>query len=324
MKTLIIGAGPLGSLYTCLLHKAGKDVTLLARGKHFRFLQENGLVLINAFSQERITEKVKIIDRLHAEDEYDLVIVLMRKNCLKKLLPTLSKHKYLHNILLMGNNANGFDEYLEYLPQEKVLFGFPGGGGSRIDHEIHYVDSEKPGGSRMPATIGEIDGKTKKRTRQVKTLFESAGVPVKIVDDIDSWLKYHIAFVLPLAGALLRSGDNYRLAKDNTTLKQYIIAVREAGRVLKSLDYQKSYNPKFKLFYWFPIGLLTKILGKFFNSKFAEVAMMMHARAARDEMIELSGEFRSLVDQSGEDVRNLDLLLSVFENEKESFELTEK
>ena len=41
MKTLIIGAGPLGSLYTYLFHRAGHDVTLLARNEHFKFLKEN-------------------------------------------------------------------------------------------------------------------------------------------------------------------------------------------------------------------------------------------------------------------------------------------
>jgi len=39
MKTLIFGAGPLGSLYAHLLHKAGNDVTILARNEHYKFLK---------------------------------------------------------------------------------------------------------------------------------------------------------------------------------------------------------------------------------------------------------------------------------------------
>lgn len=298
MKTLIIGAGPLGSLYTYLFHKSGKNVTLMARGEHYDFLEENGLILINEFTGEKIVEKVNVIDRLHAEDEYDLVIVLMRKNSVLSLLPELGKHKYLHKILFMGNNCAGFEEYLKYLPKEKMMFGFPGGGGSRIDHVAHYIDSEKPEGPRMPVTIGELDGKTRDRTNQVKELFESSHVPVKIVDDIDSWLKYHVAFVLPVGGALLKSGDNYQLATDQATMKQYIMAVREGGKVLKSLGYKKSYNPKQNLFSLFPKRLLIRILGKVFDSKFAEVAMMMHVKAATDEMIELTLEFRSLQSKS--------------------------
>ena len=310
MKALIFGAGPLGSLYACLFHKAGKDVTILARNEHYNFLQKNGVVLVNEFTQEKTVENVKVVDSLGEDDSYDLVIVLMRKNSIKNILPVLSKNKRISNILFMGNNALGFEEYLKWLPREKVLFGFPGGGGSRIDHIVHFVDSEKPLGERLPITIGEIDGVTRDRTNQVQQLFESSGVPVNIVEKIDSWLKYHVVFVHPIAGALLKAGDNYRLAKDKDTIRTYIRAVKEGGRVLKALGYKKSYNLKLRLFYWMPEWLITNILKKVFNSKFAEVAMMKHANAAKDEMIELGNEFKSLTNQTSVKTPNLDELIS--------------
>lgn len=309
MKTLIFGAGPLGSLYACLFRKAGKDVTILARNEHYNFLKENGIVLFNEFTQEKIIEKVKVVDSLNENDSYDLVIVLMRKNSLKNIFPVLSKNKTIPNFLFMGNNALGFDEYLKYLPREKVLFGFPGGGGSRINHVVHYVDSEKPNGKRLSITIGEIDGKTRDRTNQIKKLFESSGVPVNVVDEMDSWLKYHVAFVNPIAGALLKAGDNYKLAKDNTIIRTYLRAVKEGGRVLKILGYKKSYNFKLNLFYLFPEWILIKILKQVFNSKFAEIAMMMHANAAKDEMLELGNDFKTLTNQTSIKTPNLDELI---------------
>ncbi len=313
MKTLVIGAGPLGSLYTSLLHQAGNDVTILARNEHFNFLKENGIVLLNEFTQEKMIEKVNVVNTLGEEDNYDLVIVLMRKNSIKNILPVLSKNRNIQNILFMGNNTLGFDEYLKLLPEEKVLFGFPGGGGSRIDHVVHYIDTEKPGGKRLPITIGEIDGIIKARTRQIIQLFESADVPVRFVEDIDSWLKYHVVFVLPIAGALLKSGDNYKLAEDMETIRMYIRAVKEGGNVLKSLGYRKSYNIKLKLFYWMPESMIIKILQKVFDSKFAEVAMMMHVNAAQDEMMMLAHEFRSLRDQTKVETPNFDSLMGYLE-----------
>jgi 2-dehydropantoate 2-reductase len=310
MKTLIIGAGPLGGLYATLLHKAGKDVTLLARNNYYHFLKENGIVLVNEFTGEKTIEHLKLTHSLEDEDTYDLGIVIMRKNSIKKLLPDLGKIQNIKHFLFMGNNASGFDDYLEYLPEEKILFGFPGGGGSRIDHIVHYIDSEKPNGKRMPVTLGEIDGIVKPRTKQVQNLFKSSGIPVKIVNDIDSWLKYHVAFVLPVAGALLKSGDNYKLAKDDVTIRKYIRAVREGGKVLKSLGWTKSYNVKFRLFNWLPEGMLISILKKVFNSKFAEVAMMMHVKSAGDEMAELGNEFRKMIEQSKIETPNLDELLN--------------
>ena len=310
MKTLIYGAGPLGSLYAYLLHKAGNDVTILARNEHYKFLSENGVILINEFTQEKIIEKVNVVDSLGEDDSYDLVIVLMRKNNIKNVLPILSKNKKIPNILFMGNNTLGFDQYLNYLPKEKVLFGFPGGGGSRINHIVHYIDSEKPNGKRLSVTIGEIDGEIKERTKQIQNLFEASDVPVNIVDDMDGWLKYHVAFVNPIAGALLKCGDNFKLAKDQDTIRTYIHAVKEGGRVLKALGYKKRYPFKFNLFYWMPGRVLINILKRLFSSRFAEIGFMLHVNAAKDEMIELGNEFKTLTNQTSIKTPNLDELIS--------------
>ena len=310
MKTLIFGAGPLGSLYAYLLHKAGNDVTILARNEHYKFLKENGIVLINEFTQEKTIEKVNVVDSLSEEDFYELVIVLMRKNSIKNVLPTLSKNTRIPNILFMGNNTLGFNEYLNYLPKDRVLFGFPGGGGSKMNHIIHYIDSEKPDGKRMSITIGEIDGEIRERTKQIQNLFEASDVPVNIVDDIDGWLKYHVAFVLPIGGALLKCGDNYKLAKDIDTIKSYIRAAKEGGRVLKAIGYKKRYPFKFNLFYWMPESVIINIMKQLFNSKFAEIAFMLHLNAAKDEVNELTNEFKTLIDQTSVKTPNLNELLS--------------
>ena len=90
MKTLIIGAGPLGSLYTYLFHKAKHDVTLLARNEHFKYLKKNGITLVNEFTYERINDHVKVTNTLSENDSYDLAIVLMRKNNVTALPVTRS------------------------------------------------------------------------------------------------------------------------------------------------------------------------------------------------------------------------------------------
>ncbi len=310
MKTLVFGAGPLGSLYACLLHKAGNDVTILARNDHYKFLKENGIVLYNEFEQRKIIDKVNVTDSFKEDDFYDLLIVIMRKNSLKKILPLLSKNRKIPNILFMGNNTLGFAEYLKYIAPEKLLFGFPGGGGSRIKHIVHYIDCEKAGAKRMPITLGEIDGELKERTLHIQNMFEAAGIPVNICNDMDGWLKYHVAFVNPIAGALLKAGDNYKLANDKKTIIEYIRAVKEGGKVLKAIGFKKRYPFKFNLFYWMPEWFLHFVLKQLFNSKFAEVAMMMHARAAADEMQELAGEFKTLKDQTSIKTPNLDELAS--------------
>jgi 2-dehydropantoate 2-reductase len=312
MKTLIFGAGPIGSLYAYLLHKAGKDVTILARNKHLDFIKENGVVLVNEFTGKKEVAKMKVVEKLDKNDSYDLVVVAIRKNKIQPVLQVLSQNQNIKNILFLGNNALGFDAYLEHLPKENVLFGFGRAGGGWKDHVVHYVDSEKPNGKRMPVIFGEIDRETKERTRQIKAFFESAEVPVEIADDMDGWLKYHIAMVFPMCAVLLKNGcDNYKLAENKDDIRCCLRAFKEAGIVLKALGYKR--QPfKLNLFYWIPEFLIVKIYQKILSSKFAEIAFAMHARAAADEFKEHTDDFKTLIDKTSVKTPKIDKLRGFF------------
>lgn len=306
MKTLIFGAGPLGCMYAHLLAQAGKDVTILARGERYDWIKANGLMLVNEFTGAKESSSAEVISELRPDNEYDLVIVLIRKNKLPPVFEALRANKHIKNMLFMGNNALGFEAYLRHLPEEKVLFGFPSAGGGISEHIVRYVDREKPEGKRRAVTIGEIDGQTKERTRAVKSLFETSGIPVDMTDDIDGWLKYHVALISPLANALYKHEcDNYALAKDTETLRVMVRAAKEGGRVLKALGYTKRQPFQFNLFYWLPEFMSVKAVQVLLESRFAEIAFALHARAARDEMEELAKEFQSLIAQTSVETPNI-------------------
>ena len=309
MRTLFFGAGPLGSVYAHLLHETGGDVTVLARSERHAWIKENGLVLLNELTGQENSSRVKVVNELKPEDEYDLVIVLIRRNKLLPVFEILEASRGVKNVLFMGNNALGFDEYLKHLPVEKVLFGFPGAGGGIREQVVHYADREKPKGKRRAVTIGEVDGRSRERTMAVKSLFESAGVPVDLTTEIDGWLKYHVALVSPLVGALYKHDcDNYRASKDKETLRALVRAAKEGGRVLRALGFRKRQPFEFNLFYWLPEYMSTMAVKGLLESKFAEVAFAMHARAARDEMEALSHEFQELTAETSVDTPNIDML----------------
>jgi 2-dehydropantoate 2-reductase len=300
MKTLIFGAGPLGSLYAHILHEAGKDVRILARNKRYEYIKNSGTVLVDEFTGERKTSPVPVVDSISGDDTYDLVIVLIRKNKLHPVFQILSGCRGIENILFMGNNALGFDEYLGALSENKVLIGFPAAGGSLKNQVVHYVDSERPGGKRMAVVIGEPKGPPRERTRMVASFLESGGIPAEIVQDMDGWLKYHAALVLPIAFALYKHDcDNYALARDREGIGLFIKACRETGAVLEKLGFRKRQPFKYNLFYWLPEFVTAGIFKQMFGSRFAEIAFAMHARDGIDEMIELTGEFRALIKEAG-------------------------
>ena len=308
MRVLFFGAGPLGSLYAHLMQKQGGDVTVLARGARYDWLKVNGLVLLNELTEQRDSSRVKVVSELKPDDEYDLVIVLIRKNKLPPVFQILAASLGVKNILFMGNNALGFGEYVKHLPKEKLIFGFPGAGGGIREQVVHYADREKPNGKRRAVTIGEVDGRNRERTLAIKSLFESAKVPVDLTSDIDGWLKYHVALVSPFVGALYKHDcDNYRAAKDKETLRTLVRAAKEGGCVLRALGFRK--RPfEFKLMYWLPEFMSVKGLKGLLESKFAEVAFAMHAKAARDEMQDLAREFQELSERTSVDTPNIDTL----------------
>jgi 2-dehydropantoate 2-reductase len=80
MRTLVFGAGPLGCLYTHLLDQAGKDVSILARGERYYWIKANGLVLVDELTGAKGSSSVETVDALRPDAEYDLVVVLIRKN----------------------------------------------------------------------------------------------------------------------------------------------------------------------------------------------------------------------------------------------------
>ncbi len=309
MKVLFFGAGPLGSVYAHLVGTSGGDVTILDRGERATWLERNGIVVSNDITGQRETSRPRVIRGLQPEDEYDLVIVLIRKNRLPEVCQALAASPGIKHILFMGNNALGFDEYLKYLPVEKVLFGFPGAGGGIRGQIVHYADRERPGRKRQPVTIGEVDGKIRERTRAIKALFETAGVPVDLTSDIDGWLKYHVALVSPLVGALYKHDcDPRAVARDKETLRAVIRAVKEGGEVLRALGFRKSQPFTFHLLRWLPESLSIMPLKALLESQFAEVAFAMHAKAAVDEMTTLADEFEQLAAGTSVATSNIDAL----------------
>ncbi|MEM7201812.1 MAG: 2-dehydropantoate 2-reductase N-terminal domain-containing protein [Planctomycetota bacterium] len=309
MRTLFFGAGPLGSLYAHLFHQSGADVTILARGARHDWLQKNGLVLVNEVTGEQGASPVNVVKDLKPDDEYDLVIVLIRKNKLLPVFEILAARPGAKNVLFMGNNALGFDEYLKHLPAERLLFGFPGAGGGIREQVVRYADREKPKGSRRPVTIGGIDRGNGERASLVKSLFEAAGVPVDLTADMDGWLKDHVALVTPLVGALYKHDcDNNRAAKDRNTLRTIVRATKEGGRVVRALGFKKRQPFQLNLFYWLPESLIVMAVKQLLQSKFAEVAFAMHAKAARDEMGTLAREFQELTARTSVATPNIDAL----------------
>jgi 2-dehydropantoate 2-reductase len=310
MKILVYGAGVIGSLYAAKLKASGQDTSILARGQRFDEIRKYGIVLEDGKSNHRTVTEINVVNDLKQDDTYDLIMVIMPKNCVGQILPVLAENNCMANVLFMCNNAAGPDELIRALGRGRVLLGFPGAGGVRKGHVIRYrIVSER----QQPTMLGELDGAPSGRVKVITELLKSAGFPTSICPNMDAWLKTHVAEISPMALAVLGTdGDHKKTANDKVMLIRMIHAIREGYSVLKDLGTPVTPSSH-KIFNWMPISILRKIMRKMLMSE-SMADLIGHASAAKDEMGLLAEEFSELVKRTKIQTPALDELHAIIGN----------
>jgi ketopantoate reductase len=294
MKILVYGAGPLGSVFAARLQQGGHDVAILARGQRLADLREHGIVLQNVVTGERTVTRVDVAETLAPDDAYDMVLVIMRKNHALAILPVLKANAHTPTVLFLMNNAAGPHALVEALGRARVMIGFPGVAGYREDPVVHALVGTED--KEATVYLGEVDGSITERTVAVaEALGQAPGFRPEIRTDMDAWLKYHVALLMPSLGpALYMCGtDRMRLVHTRDALVLAIRAVREGFRVLQALGVPVT-PARFKVFLGLPEPLLVLMLRRAFANELMEVAMVRHAEAARSEVRHLTDELLAL------------------------------
>ena len=91
MKYLIIGAGGTGGVVGYYMTRAGKDVTLIARGAHLEQMQTKGLTLEKMWDQSAETISVKASDMEHYTEQPDVILVCVKGYSLTDTIPFIQK-----------------------------------------------------------------------------------------------------------------------------------------------------------------------------------------------------------------------------------------
>ena len=245
-------------------------------------------------TDEWTTVRTSLVESLAPNADYDLALVVMRKDQALALLPTLAGNRCIPNILFLMNNAAGPDEWVQSLGRERVLVGFPTSGGYRDGHVMHVLTGQP--GAAMTVPIGEIDGRSTDRIQAVAAaLGRMPGFKIEVRSDMDAWLKYHVALLMPsLAPAFYACGmERMRMVGTRDALVLAVRAIREGFQVLQRLGYLIT-PAALRVFAWLPEPLLVWVLRRRLRHPLMEVALAKHAGAARDEIQHLADEFLAL------------------------------
>ena len=290
MKILVFGAGVLGCNLARNLFRAGKDVTLLARGNWASEIKTNGLKIKNRFSPCMSVSRIPAVTELNPTDAYDVVFVAVRYTQIEAILDTLRASR-AKTILFVGNNVRA-SQTAALLPEKNVLFAFTSAAGRRESGHVDSVDLRK-------ITVGPLRDAPSQEAL-IQDLFSGTKYKVIYEPNMEDYLLCHAAFVLPAVFACYKTdGSLKKLKKDSAFLNRLIDAniegywaIRKAGhdilpkedQAFEGAAYRKTCFRFFKL-------MCATFLGK--------LCVSDHAMNAADEMNALNRDMKAFFDANG-------------------------
>ena len=287
MKILVFGAGVLGCNLARNFFRAGKDVTLLARGAWGESIQKNGLRIKDKFSPRMSVSRIPVVTELKAEDKYDVIFVVLRYTQLDAILDTLRTNP----TKIVGNDMRA-SALSASLPEKNVMFAFASSAGHRGREYVASVDLKK-------ITIGQIEG-APSNGRLIGQIFDGTKYKVTYEPNMEDYLLCHAAFVLPVAFACYKVDGDLKKLKGNTAyLNRLINANIEGYRAIKNAGHEILPKDDAE----FEGAAYRKTCLRFFKlmsaTSLGKICASDHAMNATDEMNALNRDLKAFFDENG-------------------------
>ncbi len=315
MRILVYGAGPMGSLFASHLQWAGHDVSILARNRRLADLREHGIVLEDHITGEQTVTRVHTVETFGPEDDDDLVMVIMRMNQAVEILPTLAANDRVNTFLFLMNSIEGPGRLVDALGEDRVMMGFPYPGGYQDGPVTRVVTADEK--NRWILPIGEAGGRVTQRTRAVAAALQKMpAYKVQVRRDMDRWLKYHVALMIPgLSPALYAANtDVRRMARTRDAVVLAVRGMKEALRSLRRVGYPESPGI-LRVIHWLPEPLLILRFERLLKTQMMKTSGEGHLKAAPDEMRYLIDGFFELVHDAGIETPICDRLYAYYDPE---------
>ncbi|MFI5845564.1 ketopantoate reductase family protein [Catenuloplanes sp. NPDC051500] len=257
MRVLVYGAGVLGSLLAVRLHESGHDVSLLARGARLEALRRHGVQLAEGDSP--VVRRVPVPVVGNPAGGYDLIAVLVRAHQVDPVLESVADLG--GDVLFLHAWAAGAEPLGAVIGHERVLLGFPTGGGTMHGDVVRY---RAPGflTRRVPLSIGEPGGHDSPRLERIVRMFRSAGLHAKAEPRMDAWLMTHAAIAVPLGQAAAAAGGPVALAGDPDAVRGMIHRMRQDLAALPTPPVPRGLAVALAL----PDGVLVPVIRRFLRS----------------------------------------------------------
>jgi len=238
MKTVVMGAGAMGSLLGGLLTLSGEEVWLVDIWKeHIDALRSNGLSIED--QGEIRTVRVNATEEVTSVGKADLVLFFVKTYHTEKAVSDALVLQKENTIFLTLQNGLGNEEVIcQQIDRKKVLLGVTNHGATflgpgRIRHA-----------GRGKTSVGELDGEMTDRVAQIAQVFRKAEIETEASVNIHDliWAKLFVNIGMNALTALT-GFKNGQLLHYPETLRLMEALVSEAVEVAKRKGIRIEGNP---------------------------------------------------------------------------------
>jgi 2-dehydropantoate 2-reductase len=245
MKTLIVGAGIIGTTYGWAYAEAGHEVVHLVRPGRAEKLH-NGFD-IDMYDLRKGHKRdylghypIRVTETVGPSDGYELVIVPTKHydllDTLKQLVPLTGNADYW----LLTQNWDGVEAVNAILPPSRYVYGDAKAGGK--------FEGCKLIGTIASVDVGQVEGRHDACLDKVVSLCQSAQVDVTVQENILHYLWVQYAITGGLWPALVRAGSLDAILDNRQDAEQGLRAARECLEVVARRGVDLKKYPQTKMY----------------------------------------------------------------------------
>ncbi len=254
MKIGVVGTGGVGGYFGGLLARSGSDIHFIARGKHLRALQDEGLEVVSNQGNFRV--------RIHATAEadeigpVDLLLFCVKSHDTDEAAQLAEPMVVEETVVLsLQNGIDNVEKLSVHFGRERVM-----GGTAYIESTIASPGVIAHTGKPGRLVFGELNGERTARAEAVLDVFLKAGIDAELTTRIHEVLWSKFLFICGVHGVstLSRSALGLVLASPETrdllegVMREVETLARKRGIALaddvlrQSMELAQSYNKRFK------------------------------------------------------------------------------
>ena len=230
MRTVILGAGSLGSILGGYIAATGGDVTLVGRRAHADAIRSQGLV-IEGLRGRRVVTNLRATANPLEVDAADLLILAVKSYDTQEALAAVRHLRGRVSAVLSVQNGGGKDEELAeaFGPEAVVGAASIVGGSMPAPGQVIHTNEGT-------TWVGEFDGRRSARVEAIAELFDRADLAIEVRDDIKSaiWCKLNQMVPAAVLSCVTRL-HLHRIYQDRVLARLFVELSHEVADVAAQL-----------------------------------------------------------------------------------------